>query len=89
MQTLKTILLVIVMIYAENLHSQDIHFSQFYNIPMLVNPATTGSFDGDWQASAGYRNQWKSIAQPFRTLAVSYERQFYIQNHHISGGLLF
>jgi type IX secretion system PorP/SprF family membrane protein len=54
---------------------------------MLVNPASTGSFDGDWQASAGYRNQWKAIAQPFRTLAVSYERQFYIQSHHISGGL--
>lgn len=54
---------------------------------MLFNPASTGVFNGDWQASAGYRNQWKSIAQPFRTLAVSYERQFYIQSHHISGGL--
>jgi len=73
--------------YSGSIFSQDIHFSQFYNLPMLVNPASTGSFDGDWQASLGYRNQWKSIAQPYRTLAGSYERQFYINNHHISGGL--
>ncbi|HEX3006501.1 MAG TPA: PorP/SprF family type IX secretion system membrane protein [Bacteroidales bacterium] len=87
MQTLKNILFAALLICSGSVYSQDIHFSQFYNVPMLVNPAHTGSFDGDWQASAGYRNQWKSIAQPFRTLAVSYERQFYIQSHHISGGL--
>lgn len=87
MQTLKIILLATLICCARNAYSQDIHFSQFYNLPMLVNPATTGNFDGDWQASAAYRNQWKAIAQPFRTLAVSYERQFYIQSHHISGGL--
>lgn len=89
MQTLRTILLAALMIGSGVLRSQDIHFSQFYNVPMIVNPALTGHFDGDWQASAGYRNQWKSIAQPFRTLEASYERQFYIQSHHISGGIYF
>lgn len=87
MQTLKNILLATSLICSGNLLSQDIHFSQFYNVPMFFNPASTGNFDGDWQASAGYRNQWKSIAQPFRTLGVSYERQFYIHNQHLSGGV--
>lgn len=53
---------------------------------MTVNPASTGVFDGDWQASMGYRNQWKSIAQPFRTLTGSYERQIYAYNQHFSAG---
>lgn len=87
MQTLKTILLSTLIFTVGSLHAQDIHFSQFYNLPMLINPASTGNFDGDWQASAGYRNQWKAIAQPYRTLAGSYERQFYIKSHHVSGGL--
>lgn len=70
------------------LFCQDIHFSQYFNSPMLINPAYTGNFDGDWQASAAYRNQWKSLVQPFRTLAVTYERQLYIGSHHLSAGLL-
>jgi type IX secretion system PorP/SprF family membrane protein len=87
LHTLKTLLLATMLLSSGLLKSQDIHFSQFYNVPMLTNPALTGVFDGDWQASAGYRNQWKSIAQPFRTLEASYERQFYVQNHHLSGGI--
>lgn len=87
LQTLRTTLLIFMLACSGLLKSQDIHFSQFYNLSMLTNPALTGVFDGDWQASVGYRNQWKSIAQPFRTLEASYERQFYVQNHHISGGL--
>lgn len=80
-------MLATLLIYSGVIHSQDIHFSQYYNVPMISNPAYTGFFDGDWQASAGYRNQWKSIAQPFRTLAVAYEQQFYLYNQHLSGGL--
>lgn len=77
------------MLYSANIYSQDIHFSQFYNLPMTINPASTGVFDGDWQASMGYRNQWKSIGQPFQTLAGSYERQMYAYNQHFSlGGYL-
>lgn len=87
MQTLKKILLAAILIYPGKSFCQDIHFSQYFNFPMLINPAYTGNFEGDWQASAAYRNQWKSLAQPFRTLAVSYERQLYIQSHHFSAGL--
>jgi type IX secretion system PorP/SprF family membrane protein len=54
---------------------------------MLINPAYTGAFEGDWQASVGYRDQWKAIAQPYQTLSMAFERQFYLYNQHISGGL--
>jgi type IX secretion system PorP/SprF family membrane protein len=85
--TLRTILLSLVLFYSGIICAQDFHFSQFFNTNMLINPANTGAFDGDWQASAGYRNQWKAIAQPYQTLNVAYERQFYAYNQHFSGGL--
>ncbi|MCI5059058.1 MAG: hypothetical protein MRY83_23295, partial [Flavobacteriales bacterium] len=28
--------------------AQDIHFSQFNNSPLSLNPAETGNFKGDW-----------------------------------------
>lgn len=84
--TLRKIVIIIFGLIPAYLLAQDIHYSQFFNTPILINPAYTGYFDGDWQVSAAYRNQWKSIAQPFRTLFMDYERQFYIKNHHISGG---
>ena len=54
-----------------NSWGQDIHFSQFYAAPHTLNPALTGSFDGDWRFAGNYRNQWKSVTEPFKTLALS------------------
>jgi type IX secretion system PorP/SprF family membrane protein len=39
----------------------DPHFSQFYAAPMLLNPAMTGAFDGNYRFTAIYRNQWGSV----------------------------
>lgn len=41
--------------------SQDIHFSQFYQVPLHLNPALTGVFNGDIRASINYKDQWRSI----------------------------
>lgn len=43
--------------------AQDIHFSQFYGVPVNLNPALTGRFDGFWRASAIYREQWFGMGQ--------------------------
>lgn len=53
--------------------AQDVHFSQFSQTPLLVNPALTGSFNGDNRAHLNYRNQWKSVGAPFTTYALSYD----------------
>ncbi|MDF2435984.1 MAG: hypothetical protein K0Q95_360 [Bacteroidota bacterium] len=52
--------------------SQDIHFSQFNEIPSLVNPALTGA---DYVMRAGiiYKDQWGSVTVPYRTYGASYE----------------
>jgi type IX secretion system PorP/SprF family membrane protein len=63
---------ILVGIFHLNLFSQDIHFSQLFNTPSLVNPANTGSL-GDQRAFVTYRDQWRSVTTPFKTYLVSLE----------------
>ncbi|UEG48635.1 PorP/SprF family type IX secretion system membrane protein [Ferruginibacter lapsinanis] len=53
--------------------SQDIHFSQFYEQPLLRNPALAGIFTGDIRFITSYRNQWQSVTDPYRTYCLSSE----------------
>jgi type IX secretion system PorP/SprF family membrane protein len=40
-------------------HAQiDPHFSQYYNQPMLLNPALTGAIDGEYRAASIWRSQY-------------------------------
>ncbi len=50
-------------------NGQDIHFSQFYAAPMMVNPANTGNFNGSVRIGGQYRDQWGSVTIPYRTFA--------------------
>lgn len=51
--------------------AQDLHFSQFYNSPLLCNPANTGFIpDGDYRIGGAYRKQWASIPVPYKTMTV-------------------
>ncbi|MEO9210085.1 MAG: PorP/SprF family type IX secretion system membrane protein [Ginsengibacter sp.] len=54
-------------------YAQDINFSQFYELPMLRNPALAGIFEGDIRVTAGYRNQWQSVTTPYQTQALGME----------------
>lgn len=54
-----------------SVQAQDIHFTQFNASPLIVNPAFTGNFSGQWRAAAIYRDQWRSVTSPFKTYAVS------------------
>ncbi len=56
---------------------QDINFSQFYELPLLRNPALAGIFNGNVRFSAAYRNQWESVTAPYRTMAVGAEVKFF------------
>jgi type IX secretion system PorP/SprF family membrane protein len=56
---------------------QDINFSQFYELPLLRNPALAGIFNGNVRFTAAYRNQWQSITTPYRTMAIGSEIKFF------------
>jgi type IX secretion system PorP/SprF family membrane protein len=47
--------------------SQDIHFSQFFEAPLLRNPSLAGIFTGDVRAQMVYRDQWNSVTNAYRT----------------------
>ncbi len=59
--------------------SQDLHFSQYFNSPLLVNPANTGfSPDVDWRLGVNYRNQWASItSNPYKTMSAWGDAQLF------------
>lgn len=51
----------------------DPHFTQYYIHPAWLNPALTGAFDGEYRASAIYRNQWSNVSSPFATVGAALE----------------
>ncbi|MBU3714573.1 MAG: type IX secretion system membrane protein PorP/SprF [Ferruginibacter sp.] len=53
--------------------AQDIHFSQFYQQPLMRNPALAGIFSGNYRVITSYRNQWQSVTVPYKTYCVSAE----------------
>lgn len=53
--------------------AQDLTFSQFYEQPLLRNPALAGVFTGDMRISSAFRDQWSSVTVPYRTTALSVE----------------
>lgn len=56
---------------SSTLLGQDIHFSQFYNSPLNLNPAMIGVFDGDYRFVANQRTQWSSVTTPYSTFGLS------------------
>jgi type IX secretion system PorP/SprF family membrane protein len=46
---------------------QDLHYSQFYNTHVNINPALTGIFNGDIRLATNFRNQWPSVPVPYNT----------------------
>jgi type IX secretion system PorP/SprF family membrane protein len=69
------------------MNAQDIHFSQFYFSPLSVNPANTGNFSGNYRLSTNYKNQWKSISNPYKTAFASID--FSLAKKKLGLGLSF
>lgn len=55
------------------LPAQDLHFSQFYNNPLRLNPALTGGFEGHLRGSLLYRQQWTSVPVPYQTISGAFD----------------
>ena len=50
-----------------NAKAQDIHFSQFFETPLLRNPSLAGIFKGDVRVQSVYRSQWNNVTDAYRT----------------------
>ncbi|MBX9851642.1 MAG: PorP/SprF family type IX secretion system membrane protein [Cytophagaceae bacterium] len=73
--------------------SQDMHFSQFYNSPLTLNPALTGKMKEDFRFSLIHRRQWKQINSPYMTSAIAGDVNFRVgdasKNQKVGAGILF
>jgi type IX secretion system PorP/SprF family membrane protein len=57
----------LMLLCSANAVAQDIHFSQFFQAPLLRNPSLAGLFDGDIRVQGIYRSQWGSVTSPYQT----------------------
>ncbi|HHZ64718.1 MAG TPA: type IX secretion system membrane protein PorP/SprF [Flavobacteriales bacterium] len=57
-------------------YAQDIHFSQFYQVPQLVNPSLTGVFNGDFRGIINYRDQWNNLA-PYKSYSLGLDGRIF------------
>lgn len=71
--------LIMFMTGAAALNAQDLHFSQWFNAPLIINPANTGFIpDADYRIGANYRNQWSSIMSvPYKTMSIWGDAQLF------------
>lgn len=69
----KTIFLFIIIAGFGLVRSQDFHFSFFNTTSLNLNPANTGAFSGDQRGLVVYRNQWRSVTEPYLTYYGSFD----------------
>jgi type IX secretion system PorP/SprF family membrane protein len=55
--------------------AQDIHYSQFYTAPLLLNPALTGHIEGKYRINLNYKRQWTGVTKGgvYNTPALSFD----------------
>src|SRR6187402_2283897 len=68
---------------------QDLHFSQFFEAPLLRNPSLAGIFTGDIRVQGVYRDQWNSVTKAYRTgsLNAEYKMPVGMTNDFITAGV--
>lgn len=70
---MQKLILLIVIITPFFIKAQDIHFSQFNETPVLLNPALSCTAY-DTRIIANYKSQWASVSSPFQTYGISIEK---------------
>ncbi len=61
--------------------AQQLHFSQYFNVPLLINPANTGfNPDYDYRLGGTYRNQWSNVmTNPYKTMSLWGDAQLFTE----------
>lgn len=72
----KAFVLIGTMMAFQSVKAQDLHFSQFYEAPLLRNPALAGLYEGDIRVQGVYRNQWNIVGFPYQTGSINAEYKF-------------
>ena len=72
--------------------AQDIHYSQFWNAPLELNPALAGITSADMRFFGAYKNQWASVPVGYTTFSAAFDKKlekFNNSNEQFGVGFLF
>jgi type IX secretion system PorP/SprF family membrane protein len=85
----KILLLIVNFLFCISVFGQDIHFSQFFQTPLLRNPSLAGIYTGDIRVQAVYRDQWNSVTDAYKTASLGGEYKMPIgkSNDYITLGM--
>src|SRR3954463_246993 len=85
----KYIPLLILITLLQTAKGQDLHFSQFFEAPLLRNPSLAGIFTGDVRVQCVYRDQWSSFTDAYRSGSLNAEYKMPVgrSNDFITTGL--
>ena len=72
-----SVILILLLFCKGFLIAQDIHFSQINNTPLILNPALAGYVTGDSRIILNYKEQWRSITVPYKTVAASFDMHLF------------
>jgi type IX secretion system PorP/SprF family membrane protein len=78
---MRILLTISATIFLLSASGQDYILSQYFNAPLMLNPALTGNMEMDLRASIGRRNQWASISNAFVTTTASYDMPLLRKNN--------
>jgi type IX secretion system PorP/SprF family membrane protein len=67
------IIFILLLVSLPAANAQDVHFSQFFETPLLRNPSLAGIFQGDIRVQSIYRTQWATVATPFQTGSLNFD----------------
>lgn len=64
-------LIIVLLLLNLQVAAQSMHFSQFYNAPLLLNPANTAlTSTSDYRVGANHRMQWLAYPAPYTTTSL-------------------
>lgn len=86
MNTFKIVSILVLVQFAFKAKSQDVMLSQPLESPIILNPANTGA-QYDIRSNLNYRQQWRSVTDPFTTVMASADSKVFSRNKSSSLGL--
>lgn len=87
----KGFLLIAFLVVQTQLSAQDIHWSQFHNSQVYLNPALTAVFNGDTRFHGHYRSQWNKVPVNYLTFSGAVDTKFFnprMKNSLFGAGLI-
>lgn len=81
---IRVIVLMFIVVMSLKTNAQDVHLSQFYSSPSMLNPSMTGMMSEVFRSSISYRSQWSSVV-PYSTMSASMERSISLDRYDRAG----